>query len=158
MRQKIKLLVLKIKRLRESKGLSQRDLSNRITEIFGKENGVSSSYIGMIESGQINPSLKSLGKIATALGVEPSYLLHESGDGPTIEMEKYKDHYSLREKEFLAKEEVKPLITLVSNLAAKGLTVEQIKKSLQLVIKLTNELEEGSSGSSGPQKTNTEPE
>jgi len=134
-------MIIKIKNLRESKGLSQRDLSARIIEIFGKENGVSSSYIGMIESGQINPSLKSLQKIATALGVESSYLLQEPGDGDTIRFEDYKDHYSLKEKEFLAREEVKPIITLAADLTAKGITVDKIKKALKLVVKLTNELE-----------------
>ena len=55
----------RLRRLRLSRGLSQRDLA---------EPGVSYAYISRIESGARQPSVKALRKLARTLGVSPEYL------------------------------------------------------------------------------------
>jgi transcriptional regulator with XRE-family HTH domain len=56
-----------LRRLRHAKGLSQDDLAY--------EAGVSRSYLSQIEKGVFFASLKVLGRLATALEVEPAELL-----------------------------------------------------------------------------------
>jgi transcriptional regulator with XRE-family HTH domain len=56
-----------LRRLRHAKGLSQDDLAY--------EAGVSRSYLSRIEKGVFFASLNVLGKLATALEVEPAELL-----------------------------------------------------------------------------------
>jgi transcriptional regulator with XRE-family HTH domain len=136
LRQSNKYLIIKIKNLRESRGWSQRQFSDKTKELF-KDQGLSSSYIGMVESGQINPSLKALDKIAKTLNVEKSYLLEED---PSILIEEYKDHLSLKEKEFVAKQENKPWITMASDFEKQGLTPEQVKNLVQLAMKLSEQV------------------
>lgn len=56
-----------LRRLRHAKGLSQDDLAY--------EAEVSRSYLSQIEKGAFFASLKIVGKLATALDVEPAELL-----------------------------------------------------------------------------------
>jgi transcriptional regulator with XRE-family HTH domain len=56
-----------LRRLRNAKGLSQDDLAY--------EAEVSRSYLSQIEKGVFFASLKIVGKLATALNVEPAELL-----------------------------------------------------------------------------------
>ena len=56
----------RIKYLRTKKGLTQKELADKM--------GVSSSWIGMYESGRRKPKLGTLRKIATALEVDVSSL------------------------------------------------------------------------------------
>jgi transcriptional regulator with XRE-family HTH domain len=56
-----------LRRLRNAKGLSQDELAY--------EAGVSRSYLSQIEKGVFFASLKIVGKLATALNVEPAELL-----------------------------------------------------------------------------------
>jgi ribosome-binding protein aMBF1 (putative translation factor) len=60
-------LALEIRALREKKGLSQRELAERM--------GTTQSAIARLEAGNISPSLATLDKIAQALGVELSLSL-----------------------------------------------------------------------------------
>jgi ribosome-binding protein aMBF1 (putative translation factor) len=55
----------RIRRLREERGLSQRELA---------EPGVSYAYLSRVEAGQRVPSEKVLRKVAAKLGVTPLYL------------------------------------------------------------------------------------
>jgi transcriptional regulator with XRE-family HTH domain len=55
----------RIRRLREERGLSQRDLS---------EPGISYAYVSRIEAGARNPSEKALRMLAAKFGVTPLYL------------------------------------------------------------------------------------
>jgi ribosome-binding protein aMBF1 (putative translation factor) len=57
-------LAFEIRALREKKGLSQRELAERI--------GTTQSAIARLEAGNISPSLPTLDKIAHALGAEVS--------------------------------------------------------------------------------------
>ena len=57
-------LAFEIRALREKKGLSQRQLAERI--------GTTQSAIARLEAGNISPSLPTLDKIAHALGAEVS--------------------------------------------------------------------------------------
>ena len=57
---------------RKAKGMSQ--------EALAFEAELMRSYISDLERGQRNPSLKAIGKIADALGVEPWRLLKPSQD------------------------------------------------------------------------------
>ena len=56
-----------LRRLRHAKGLSQDDLAY--------EADVSRGYLSQIEKGSFYASLKIVGKLADALGVEPAELL-----------------------------------------------------------------------------------
>jgi len=56
-----------LRRLRHAKGLSQDDLAY--------EAGISRSYLSQIEKGSFYASLKIIGKVASALRVEPAELL-----------------------------------------------------------------------------------
>lgn len=57
----------RIKQLRKKQDLTQDKLAVKVR--------VSSAYIGFIEQGQRNPSLKTLDKIARALGTKMSNLV-----------------------------------------------------------------------------------
>ena len=57
----IKAIGLKVKSLREQKGLSQTDLSHEADLIL--------SQIGRIERGETNPTISTLNVLAKALGV-----------------------------------------------------------------------------------------
>jgi transcriptional regulator with XRE-family HTH domain len=59
-----------LRRLRHEKGLSQDDLAY--------EAEVSRSYLSQLEKGAFYASLKIIGKLAEALGVEPGELLKRS--------------------------------------------------------------------------------
>jgi transcriptional regulator with XRE-family HTH domain len=54
-------ITLVIKKLRKQKGLSQAELGNR--------SGLSTTYISQLEGGKKSPTLNSLEKISTVLGV-----------------------------------------------------------------------------------------
>jgi transcriptional regulator with XRE-family HTH domain len=56
-----------LRRLRHAKGLSQDDLAY--------EAGVSRSYLSQLEKGSFHASLKVIGRLADALGVEAMELL-----------------------------------------------------------------------------------
>lgn len=56
-----------LKKLRESKDLSQGDLADKLE--------VDRAYISNIENGRMNPTLSTLEKIAKALGISSSELL-----------------------------------------------------------------------------------
>ncbi len=57
----------RLKRLRETHGITQSDLASRI--------GISHSLIAQIEGGKTQPSLNTLEKLARVLGVSPAYFL-----------------------------------------------------------------------------------
>jgi transcriptional regulator with XRE-family HTH domain len=56
-----------VRDLRASRGMSQEDLA------FGS--GMHRTYVGSVERGERNPSLISLSRVASALGVRPWELL-----------------------------------------------------------------------------------
>ncbi len=60
-----------LRRLRHAKGLSQDDLAY--------EAEVSRSYLAQLEKGAYYASLKIIGRLADALGVEPAELLKSPG-------------------------------------------------------------------------------
>ena len=55
-------LAMEIRALREKRGLSQRDLAERL--------GTTQSAVARLEAGHVSPSLPTLDKVADALGVE----------------------------------------------------------------------------------------
>lgn len=57
-----KTLGERIRELREAKGLTQREIANRI--------GIDDYYISRLENNHVNPTLATMQKIATALDVE----------------------------------------------------------------------------------------
>ena len=61
------VLAANLRRLRHAKGLSQDDLAY--------EAEVSRSYLSQLEKGEFYASLKIVGKLAVALGVDPAELL-----------------------------------------------------------------------------------
>lgn len=65
-------LAFEIRALREKKGLSQRELAERV--------GTTQSAIARLEAGNISPSLPTLDKIAAALGAEVSLTIVDLGE------------------------------------------------------------------------------
>lgn len=59
-----------VKRYRESKGLSQKEL--------GERSGFATSYIAQIETNRVGPSGSSLVQISKALGITPNDLLFDN--------------------------------------------------------------------------------
>lgn len=73
----IKVFAANMKRIRKQERLTQEQLAEACN--------VHRTYIGGIEQGRINVSLKNVGKIADALGVNPALLFVDPGieeDGP----------------------------------------------------------------------------
>jgi ribosome-binding protein aMBF1 (putative translation factor) len=66
-------LAMEIRALREARGLSQRELAERV--------GTTQSAIARLEGGNISPSLPTLDKIAEALDAELSVGLVDSKTG-----------------------------------------------------------------------------
>jgi len=60
-----------IRRLRRERGLSQEDLADEI--------GVHRTYMGGVERGERNLTLRSLERLAERLGVSPLSLLEDTG-------------------------------------------------------------------------------
>lgn len=67
MSQIFKRLGNNIKRIRKEKGMSQGDISRALNMDRG--------YISRVESGQKNPTISNIEKIAKALGISPDELL-----------------------------------------------------------------------------------
>ena len=65
-------LAFEIRALREKKGLSQRELAERV--------GTTQSAIARLEAGNVSPSLPTLDKIAAALGAEVSLSILDLDD------------------------------------------------------------------------------
>lgn len=63
----VQLLGANVRRHRRLKGLSQ--------ERLALDAGMERSYVSDLERGTRNPSVRALGRLAEALGVEPSLLL-----------------------------------------------------------------------------------
>ena len=61
------LLATNLRLLRQDSGMTQEDLADRT--------GLSSRYVGSIERARVSASVTVLGKLASALGVEPYKLI-----------------------------------------------------------------------------------
>lgn len=66
----------KLKKIRSERGLTQAELA--------KKASVSTGLIGQIESGKVEPSIKTLEKIAEALSLSPCYFVSEDDDIVTL--------------------------------------------------------------------------
>jgi DNA-binding XRE family transcriptional regulator len=62
-------LALEIRALREAKGLSQRELAERV--------GTTQSAIARLEAGRVSPSLPTLDRVAAALGAEVTITIND---------------------------------------------------------------------------------
>lgn len=69
----VQLLGANVRQHRKLKGMSQEEL--------GLEAGMERSYVSDLERGTRNPSVRALGRLADALGIEPHELLLLSGAG-----------------------------------------------------------------------------
>ncbi|HBE73686.1 MAG TPA: hypothetical protein DDW31_06340 [candidate division Zixibacteria bacterium] len=78
----------KLKTLRKSHGLSQQKLAAKA--------GFDYRYVGFLEQARINPTIKTLEKVARALGVHVCDLLPDSGS-----KDKRPDSIKLNERELL---------------------------------------------------------
>lgn len=111
---------LKIKEQREVHKMSQEELAGKI--------GKSASFIGMIEAGKSNPSLKSLEKIAAAFNLDTSYFLLDN----TITVDKYVDHLSQEEKEFILNRKSRPFIQLAKEFFDTEIDPDKIRIAVQV--------------------------
>ena len=119
-------LGIKIKKLRNEKGISQNKLA--------KELGVSDSFISRLENNDVDPSLKTLNKIVEYFKVELAYLLTE----------KYQWHKILpaQLQEFVKEENIEYLeVGLLAK--EKELSPEIIKSIIDLISKAKKNKEGG---------------
>jgi transcriptional regulator with XRE-family HTH domain len=63
----VQLMGRNVREARKRRGLSQEDLAH--------EAGMKRSYLSDLERGRRNPTVRALGRLADALGVEPDRLL-----------------------------------------------------------------------------------
>jgi len=68
----VQLLGTNVRRYRKLKGMTQ--------EALALEVGMERSYVSDLERGTRNPSVRALGRLAEALGVEPGFLLEARSD------------------------------------------------------------------------------
>ena len=66
----VQLLGANVRRLRKARRMTQEQLALEV--------GMERSYVSDLERGTRNPSVRALGRLAEALGVEPSRLLEQS--------------------------------------------------------------------------------
>jgi len=83
------LLGRRIRALRLTRELTQ--------EALGERAGLNYKYLGAVERGERNPSVKQLLKIAQALGVEPHALLISEHEEPNVPKLRAMIHELLRE-------------------------------------------------------------
>jgi transcriptional regulator with XRE-family HTH domain len=69
----VQLLGRNVRRYRKLKGMTQEQLA--------LEAGMERSYVSDLERGERNPSVRALGRLASALSVEPMVLLDPSERG-----------------------------------------------------------------------------
>lgn len=119
---------LKIKDAREARGWSQVRLAEQAN--------ISKSLVAMIESGKANPSVKALDKVGKALSIDPAYFME---DAPGVFFDDFREHFTAKEREFLAQEESRSWITLSKELNEKGLTPEQVKAAIKYLMKISDE-------------------
>ena len=66
----VQLLGANVRRCRKLRGMTQEQLALEV--------GMERSYVSDLERGTRNPSVRALGRLAEALGVEPKELLEET--------------------------------------------------------------------------------
>jgi transcriptional regulator with XRE-family HTH domain len=70
-----KVLGRNVRRLREEAGTSQEEVAFRA--------GLNRAYLSDVERGARNPTVRVVGRLAKALGVEPAELFRSPSDRPT---------------------------------------------------------------------------
>lgn len=98
----------KLKALREEYGLTQAQLANLA--------GVTAGLIGQIEQGKVQPSLKTLEKLAEVMGVSPCYFIMEPGA-----VDQMLNMMNPELRELLMHPNVQAVLNLVCNLTQKEL-------------------------------------
>lgn len=73
----VRLFGENVRRVRTAKGLSQEEVAF--------EAGMKRSYLSDLERGTRNPSIRALGRLAKALGVEPPELLRSEPTGGPVQ-------------------------------------------------------------------------
>ncbi len=98
----------RLRSLREEYGLTQAQLANLA--------GVTAGLIGQIEQGKVQPSLKTLEKIADVMGVSPCYFIMESGS-----VDQVVSLMNPELRELLVHPNVQSVLSLITNLNEKEL-------------------------------------
>lgn len=102
----------KIKKSRNDKGLSLRDLAEKVE--------LSASFLSQIEQGKASPSIENLKKIATALDVRVSFLIE--------------DDEVQRNVDFVQKAQMKYIESRDSNTKMALLTVSNEEKTMEPIL------------------------
>jgi transcriptional regulator with XRE-family HTH domain len=98
----------KLKSLREEYGLTQAQLANLA--------GVTAGLIGQIEQGKVQPSLKTLEKLAEVMGVSPCYFIMEPGA-----VDQMLNLMNPELRELLVHPNVQSVLSMIGNLNEKEL-------------------------------------
>lgn len=106
----------KVKKARKERGLTQSELAEKA--------GVSTALIGQIENGKVEPSLKSLEKIADALAISPCYFVADDGISSILKT------MNPEIKNLLSHPKVKPVLELLADCTKDEFTF--ILKFIQL--------------------------
>lgn len=117
-------LSIKVKDARESQGMTQYQLAQKM--------GVSQPYVGKIESGKVNPSLKTLDKLSKALNVDQKYFLEENQG---VFFDEYKDELSLKENQLIREAKFRPWIALAADCTKDDITTDEIRELINIALK-----------------------
>lgn len=98
----------KLKSLRDEYGLTQAQLANMA--------GVTAGLIGQIEQGKVQPSLKTLEKLAEVMGVSPCYFIMEPGA-----VDQMLNLMNPELRELLVHPNVQSVLSMIGNLNEKEL-------------------------------------
>lgn len=114
----------RIRKFRLEKGIS--------TSILAQMTGLSQQYISLIENEKTTPSLKSLYKIAVALGTNLSFLLEDPKEN--------KFFYSTDEdlRTFIINEENAAYLKLAKEMKDNNISTDVMKAFIDIVVKNRN--------------------
>jgi len=112
----------KLRKLRESKGLTQEQLAEKLNKTRG--------YIGDIENGR-RPDIrgKTVKQFADFFGIEPGYFYTKD----SYLLQDLTPHLSDEDRDFLLSLDVTPYITLAREIKNQKLTPDQVRAVLKAI-------------------------
>ncbi|MDR3589286.1 MAG: helix-turn-helix transcriptional regulator [Negativicutes bacterium] len=112
----------KLRQLRESKGLTQEQLAEKLKKSRG--------YIGDLENGRRQyPTTKTVKQFADFFKVDNDYFFTENA----YLLQDLTPHLSIEDREFLMKIDASPYITLARDLQEQKLSPEQVRAVMMAI-------------------------
>lgn len=115
----------RLRQLREEKIISREELA--------KQMNLSYWAVAKYETGERHPDIETIKKFAKFFAVTIDYILGNTNNPRAVFIDRYADHLSPEDKEFIAKESNAGYITLAKEFSEQDVTPEAIKNLLNLV-------------------------